>query len=39
VTGSPAPPGGEPVPVPEPPFVADDLALLAPRVIAAALSG
>ncbi|HEX6311924.1 MAG TPA: HAD-IIA family hydrolase [Acidimicrobiia bacterium] len=38
VSGRPAPPGGEPVPDPEPPFVADDLATLAPRLVAAAFA-
>jgi ribonucleotide monophosphatase NagD (HAD superfamily) len=33
VSGRVAPPGGETIPDPEPPFVADDLAALAPRLI------
>ncbi|MGH8982287.1 MAG: HAD-IIA family hydrolase [Acidimicrobiia bacterium] len=36
VTGRTAPPGGEAVPDPEPPFVADDLAALAPLLVATA---
>jgi ribonucleotide monophosphatase NagD (HAD superfamily) len=36
VTARPAPPGGEAVPEPEPPFVAADLAALAPRLVATA---
>ena len=35
VSGRVAPPGGEAVPDPEPPFVADDLGVLAPRLVAA----
>ncbi len=35
ITANPAPPGGEPVPSPPPAFVADDLAALAPRLVAA----
>ena len=35
VAGTPAPPGGEPVPDPPPPFVADDLGALAPVLVAA----
>jgi ribonucleotide monophosphatase NagD (HAD superfamily) len=38
VTGTPAPPGGEPVPEPPPPFVADDLGALAPALVAALAS-
>ncbi len=34
-TATPAPPGGEAVPDPPPPFVADDLGALAPRLVAA----
>jgi glycerol-1-phosphatase len=36
VAGRPAPPGGEPVPDPSPPYVADDLAALAPQLVATA---
>lgn len=35
VTASPAPPGGEPIPDPAPPFVAADLGALAPRLATA----
>jgi ribonucleotide monophosphatase NagD (HAD superfamily) len=35
VTASVAPPGGEAIPDPEPPFVAADLAALGPRLVAA----
>jgi HAD superfamily hydrolase (TIGR01450 family) len=35
VAGTPAPPGGEPVPDPPPPFVAADLGALAPELVAA----
>lgn len=35
VAGRPAPPGGEPIPEPAPPFVAADLATLAPHLVAA----
>jgi ribonucleotide monophosphatase NagD (HAD superfamily) len=35
VAGTPAPPGGEAVPEPPPPFVADDLGALAPLLAAA----
>jgi HAD superfamily hydrolase (TIGR01450 family) len=35
VTASPAPPGGEPIPDPAPPFVAADLGVLAPELVAA----
>jgi hypothetical protein len=35
VTRRDAPAGGEPIPEPPPPFVADDLAVLAPQLIAA----
>lgn len=35
VAGTPAPPGGEPVPDPAPPFVAADLGVLAPQLVAA----
>jgi HAD superfamily hydrolase (TIGR01450 family) len=35
VTGSPTPPGGEPVPDPAPPFVAADLGALVPELVAA----
>ncbi len=35
VTASPAPPGGEPIPDPAPPFVAADLGALAPALVAA----
>ncbi|MBA2327315.1 MAG: HAD-IIA family hydrolase [Actinobacteria bacterium] len=35
VTGRDAPPGGESIPNPEPPYVADDLGTLAPRLAAA----
>jgi 4-nitrophenyl phosphatase len=35
VAGDPAPPGGEPIPDPPPPFVAQDLRALAPHLIAA----
>jgi 4-nitrophenyl phosphatase len=38
VTGPQAPPGGESVPDPPPPFVADDLAVLAPQLVAALTS-
>jgi glycerol 3-phosphatase-2 len=38
VAGTPAPPGGEPVPEPPPPFVADDLRALAPVVVEALAS-
>jgi glycerol-1-phosphatase len=38
VTGRHAPPGGEAVPDPEPPFVADDLAALAPQLVASLAS-
>jgi ribonucleotide monophosphatase NagD (HAD superfamily) len=34
-----APPGGESIPEPPPPFVADDLAALAPRLIDATAAG
>ncbi|HEY4398598.1 MAG TPA: HAD hydrolase-like protein, partial [Acidimicrobiia bacterium] len=39
VTRRDAPPGGESIPVPPPPFVADDLAALAPQLIRAAAAG
>jgi len=39
VTGREARPGGEAVPEPEPPFVADDLGALAPHLVAALRSG
>jgi glycerol-1-phosphatase len=39
VTSTPAPPGGESVPEPPPPFVAADLAALAPRLLEALTSG
>lgn len=39
VTGREAVPGGEAIPEPEPPFVADDLGRLAPRLVAALTSG
>lgn len=35
VSGRQVPPGGEAIPEPEPPFVADDLGALAPRLVAA----
>jgi 4-nitrophenyl phosphatase len=38
VTASPAPPGGEPIPEPRPPFVAPDLGVLAPELVAALAS-
>jgi len=39
VTGPDAPPGGEAVPYPAPPFVAADLGALAPQLVAAFASG
>jgi 4-nitrophenyl phosphatase len=38
VAGAPAPPGGEPVPDPPPPFVAADLRTLAPELVTALLT-
>lgn len=35
VTATPAPPGGEAIPTPQPPYVGEDLLELAPRLIAA----
>lgn len=35
VTAAPAPPGGEAIPSPPPPYVAEDLGALAPRLVAA----
>ncbi len=34
VTAAVAPPGGEAIPVPPPPYVADDLGVLAPDLVA-----
>ena len=39
VTKAIAPPGGEQIPVPAPPYVADDLGVLAPVLVAALLPG
>jgi 4-nitrophenyl phosphatase len=39
VAGNPAPPGGEPIPDPAPPFVDADLGCLAPRLAAALAPG
>jgi glycerol 3-phosphatase-2 len=39
VTQRDAPPGGESIPVPPPPFVADDLAALVPQLVDATTAG